>query len=67
MKCPECNKERKYVQRLMFNEGCILVCPICALKIINEMHSLPEGTSFTGTLAQEMYEEELEYAKHNTP
>ena len=32
-----------------------LMCPLCALEIINNLHGLPKGTPFRGRLAATMY------------
>jgi len=47
------NSSKKSIDKLM-------VCPICALEMRNALAGLPKDTPFTGTMANEMYEEALE-------
>ena len=65
MKCQKC--KRNYPDRLInngnFNGEWIDCCPICALKMRNEIHGLPPETPFNGEIAQGMYDEAVAYAK----
>jgi hypothetical protein len=63
MRCGIVPKNEYLIQPLIFNGGYILVCPICALDLRNQIHGLPKGTPFQGPIAQEMYEEMLEELK----
>jgi C4-type Zn-finger protein len=64
-RCPVCKRKFSIhlLSPLVTNEGRQLMCPICALKIINTIHGLPLDTPFRGEMAQEMYEEALEELK----
>jgi transcription elongation factor Elf1 len=58
--CSKCGKMRVTVTRLFEpGVGYVMLCPICALAVRNEMHQLPPGTPFQGELVQESYEVEL--------
>jgi len=48
---------------MFIDGGYMSVCGVCALEIRNEAFGLPEGTPFGGEMAQEIYEETLEYLK----
>ena len=37
------------------------ICGICALKLTNKIHGLPEGTMFRGEMAQQMYDDAQDY------
>ncbi len=39
------------------------LCPICALKLVNHMHGLPEGTAFRGIKANAIHTEAVAYLK----
>ncbi|MBA7539989.1 hypothetical protein ES705_32278 [subsurface metagenome] len=41
------------------------VCPMCALRLINEIHGLPEGRPFHGKGARELHAEALTYVAEN--
>ncbi len=64
--CEVCNKPRLYIHVLFMNDiriNSIKCCPVCALEIRNKVHGLPEGTPFSGLIANQQYEEELEHEK----
>lgn len=65
MKCKECNRgfPVHLINPMCINGEYISVCPICALKIRNKIHGLPEDEPFTGTIANQLYEEAVEYLK----
>jgi hypothetical protein len=58
-KCPLCGIQfpDHLVQPLHVGDKALVVCPICALEEINELHGLPYGTPFRGTQAKNDYEE----------
>lgn len=43
------------------SSGRVQSCPICALRELNIIHELPEGTPFQGEVAAQMYEEAVQY------
>ncbi len=45
--------------------GYYLMCPLCALKVRNNLAGIPEDTPFKGTVANEYWEEATEYAREN--
>lgn len=58
-KCKECKfnyKNEEVMQPLITSKGTQLLCAICALKVRNQLHGLPENTPFQGEQAQYMYE-----------
>ena len=67
MKCPECNLD--FPEHLI--SGLVVgkygdftirkMCPICALKIMNEQSGLPPGTPFRGPNAKKIWEEAKKY------
>jgi hypothetical protein len=63
--CPNCHNTfpARLLAPLITNEGAFELCPICALKVRNALHGLPEDTPFQGEIAQQMYEEALAYVK----
>ena len=65
MKCSNCKRNfpSELVQPMFIDGGYMSVCGVCALEIRNEAFGLPEGTPFGGEMAQEIYEETLEYLK----
>ena len=46
MICPECKKERLQLAPFFKGGKAITMCAVCALKVKNEYHGLPEGTRF---------------------
>ena len=65
-KCDKCNRQfpEHLIHPFWGSENIQQCCPICALKIRNEMHGLPKNTPFTGSQAQESYEEAVKiYAR----
>ncbi len=59
--CTECEKERLEIIPMYVHR----VCAICALKIRNKIHGLPEDAQFTGKQTKRIYDEEIEYEKKN--
>lgn len=63
--CAECKRE--FPSRLLapFRMGNCKpkwMCPLCALRIRNQMHSLPADTPFQGEQASAMYDEAKQVA-----
>ena len=69
MKCVECNHDfpDHLISELTVSENGKVhrgkMCPICALKILNELSRLPPGTPFQGPNAQKMLEEARQFLK----
>jgi hypothetical protein len=63
MKCVHCRKDypSHLVQPMCINGDYLNVCGICALEIRNKMMGLPESMPFGGEMANDIYEETLEY------
>lgn len=65
MKCRQC--KRKFpdglIQSMCVNGDYVDCCPICALRIRNELHGLPRNTLFGGSLAQSLYKQAVEHLK----
>lgn len=67
--CEKCN--RRFPAHLIApmnfivqgHQGRLKVCPICALKIRNKMHGLPENECLRAKTANDMYQEAVEYLK----
>lgn len=61
--CPLCEREYEshMIQEMRTSDGAYYVCPICALKIRNEMHGLPENTPFSGKKAQAAWHDAMAY------
>lgn len=64
MKCAKC--KRNLPQRLL-SSMCINgkytppICGVCALELRNEIFGFPKGMMFKGEIAQDMYDEAMEY------
>ena len=73
LECRECKKDfpEHLIQPLHVSnhpdieDGHYLMCPLCALKIRNDIHGLPKDTPFTGTIAHQHWEEATKYAREN--
>lgn len=63
--CENCGRSfpDHLISALIHNTDSKFLCPICALSLRNQIHSLPEGTPFWGSVAQETYEEAIDYLK----
>ncbi len=61
--CPKCGRPfpEHLIQQMMIDGAYLLVCPLCALEITNEVHGLPPGTLFRGEQAKQNYDEALQY------
>jgi len=59
--CPQCNREfpEELIEDVLLGYECLLICPLCALRIINELCGRPEGTPFSGKQAQHNVREAL--------
>lgn len=71
MKCQSCNKDFPNHLIQIQETGNFLgitrvkKCPICALKFRNRLNGLSEETPFSGTKAQELYNEAVEHLRQN--
>ena len=71
--CPECKKDfSEHLIQPMYISGhsdikdrYYLMCPLCALKVRNNLAGIPEDTPFKGTMANEYWEEATKYARKN--
>lgn len=64
MKCPYCEKDRLSLAPMITSEGVYQsICPVCALFIKNDIHGLPQSTPFSGLIARQMYDDEIEHEK----
>jgi hypothetical protein len=63
--CPSCHNTfpSRLFAPMVTSAGTVVLCPICTLKVRNELHGLPEDTPFEGEIAQQIYEEALTYVK----
>lgn len=61
MICPKCEEPRLSVEKCNINGKYYNVCPVCALLMINKAHKLSADTPFRGEIAQQMYDDEIEY------
>jgi len=69
-RCPKCKKDfpehlinPMYIACPLDDSGEHLMCPLCALKVRNNLHGVPEDTPFRGTIANKHWEEATEYAR----
>ena len=62
-KCSICKRKfpEYLINYLMSGEINIWCCPICGLRLRNEMHGLPKDTPFHGEMAKQNYEVALEF------
>ena len=73
LECRECYKD--FPEHLIqptyianaphIEDGNYLMCPLCALKVRNNLAGLPEDTLFEGTIANEHWKEATKYAREN--
>jgi len=64
MKCAKCknNLPQRLLSPMCINgEYTSPICGICALELRNSMFGFPRGMMFQGEMAQEMYDEALNY------
>lgn len=61
--CCECNREfpPRFINSMFIDGSYYPMCSICALRVRNEIHGLPPNTPFKGELANELYEETLDW------
>ena len=59
--CPQCDREfpEELIEKVLLGDECLMMCPLCALRIINESFGRPEGTPFRGKQAQHNVREAL--------
>ena len=59
--CPQCDREfpEELIERMIAGSEHFMTCPLCALRIMNELHGIPEGTPFRGEQAQHNSEKPL--------
>jgi uncharacterized protein YprB with RNaseH-like and TPR domain len=64
VKCEKCKilYPSRFIEFLVINSDYTAVCPQCALDEINKAHGT-HRTSFSGSVAQELYENFLKYKK----
>ena len=62
-KCNNCKREfpDHLFAPTITSEGSYTVCPICSLKLRNNALGIAKDTPFKGEIANEMYEEALEF------
>jgi len=63
-KCSQCNRSfpEHLLQPMIRSAGNLYdVCPLCALKIRNKEHGLPEDTPFTGEIARMFWQAAKDY------
>ena len=63
--CPQCSRAfpAELITAMCVNGDYVSTCPLCALRITNELHGMPEGTPFRGEIAQEMHKQAVAFDK----